>query len=92
MTRNFNTCRHEQLYQLVPSLLRFAADPRIDAMGRTWIFDALRQLTGRELADDIASWAAWYASAYGSTLPGHGPHTNLEEFIAACPWLPHEAP
>ena len=91
MTRHFDTHSRDEIHQLLPSLLRSAADTRIDAVGRTWIFDALRQLTGRNLADDIASWTAWYASAYGANLSAHRPQENLEDFISECPWLPHEA-
>ncbi|HZR28481.1 MAG TPA: hypothetical protein VFA71_06845 [Terriglobales bacterium] len=90
MTRHFDTHSHDEIHQLLPGLLRFAADPKIDAIGRTWIFDALRQLTGRNLADDVASWTAWYASAYGASLSAYRPHENLEDFIADCPWLPHD--
>ncbi len=91
MTRHFETRKNAEIHDLLPSLLHFAADPRIDAVGRTWIFDALRQLTGSNLADDIASWTEWYASAYGTKISAQGPHQNFEEFIAACPWLPHGA-
>jgi len=91
MTRHFETYSHDEIQQLLPGLLRFAADPKIDAVGRTWIFDALRQLTGRNLTDDVASWVTWYAGAYGASISAHHPNGNLEDFIAACPWLPHEA-
>jgi hypothetical protein len=83
--------RGSELRYLIPSLLRSAADPTIDAIGRISIFDALRQLTGRDLTDDIASWAAWYASAYGTALSTQHTRTNIEELIAACPWLPPDA-
>jgi len=81
--------RNTEVQRLIPSLLRSAADPRIDALGRSSIFDALRQLTGHDLTDDIASWTAWYASAYGTALPAQ--RTNIEDLISACPWLPQEA-
>jgi hypothetical protein len=83
--------RGSQLRHLIPSLLCSAADPTIDAIGRISIFDALRQLTGHDLTDDIVGWAAWYASAYGTALPAHHTRTSIEDLIAACPWLPQEA-
>jgi hypothetical protein len=91
MTRHLENYSNHEIHQLLPGLLRSAADPRTDAIGRTWIFDALRHLTGRNLADDVASWTAWYASAYGSSLAAHRPHNNLEELMDACPWLPDGA-
>lgn len=89
MKRHFSAHKDNEVRDLVPNLLRSAADPKTDAVGRTWLFDALRELTGRNLADDVASWTKWYASAYGAKLSTNRPDTNLEEFIAACPWLPH---
>jgi hypothetical protein len=94
MERHFKLHRHDQIdkiRQLVPSLLCSAADPRIDALGRISIFDALRQLTGHDLTDDIDTWIAWYASAYGTALPERRNQTSIEDIIAACPWLPQEA-
>jgi len=73
----------------VSGLLVSAADPAIDAVGRASIFDALRELTGRNLTDDVATWQEWYASTYGIYLSASKPQANLEEFIAACAWLPH---
>ena len=91
MTRHIEAHNSDEIYELLPGLLRFAADPRIDDVGRTWIFDALRRLTGSNLADDIASWTEWYAKAYGTRVSARTLPQNLEEFITACPWLPHEA-
>lgn len=94
MERHLNTHgsdRSNEIKCLIPSLLHSAADPAIDAMGRISIFDALRQLTGHDLTDDIAAWLAWYANAYGSASPAENTRTSIEDFIAACPWLPQEA-
>ena len=91
MTHHIETRKNEEIHTLLPDLLRCAADPRIDAIGRTSIFDALRRLTGSNLADDIASWMEWYSSAYGTKFTVQQSHHNLEEFIAACPWLPYGA-
>jgi hypothetical protein len=52
-------------------LMRFACDPHLDAMTRTWVFDALRDLTGQPLGDDPAAWRAWYASVSGNQLQPH---------------------
>lgn len=91
MTHYIETRKNEEIHTLLPGLLRSAADPRIDAVGRAWIFDALRRLTGSNLADDIATWMEWYANAYGTRVSVSKSHHNLEEFIAACPWLPYGA-
>lgn len=56
----------------VPELVRLAADPRLDAMTRTWVFEALRDLTGQTLPDDIDQWRAWYKRVSGNypAVPG----------------------
>jgi len=58
----------EQRQRMLPELVRFACDPQLDAMTRSWIFDALRNISGQSLGDDPAEWRAWY-SQYSGTLP-----------------------
>jgi hypothetical protein len=53
----------------VPALVRLAADPRLDAITRTWVFDALRELTGEALPDDVDQWRAWYKRISGHYPP-----------------------
>jgi hypothetical protein len=47
---------------ILPELVRFACDPHIDAMTRSWVFDALRDVSGESIGDDPAQWRDWYAS------------------------------
>jgi len=46
----------------VPKLLDFAEDPSLDATTRTWVFQALRDITGQNLPHDAAIWRNWYNS------------------------------
>jgi hypothetical protein len=47
----------------VPRLLDFAQDGAIDAETRTWVFQALRDITGQSLPHDAARWRQWYAAS-----------------------------
>ncbi len=47
----------------VPELVRFSEDPNLDAMTRKWVFQALREITEQNLADDSAAWVHWYAQS-----------------------------
>ena len=53
---------------ILPELIRFACDPHIDAMTRSWIFDALRDVSGQDLGDDPRLWRAWYTALTGQTV------------------------
>ena len=46
----------------VPELVRFSQDPDLDATTRKWVFQALREITLQNLADDPARWASWYGA------------------------------
>jgi hypothetical protein len=65
----------------VPELLRLAADPHLDSMTRTWVFEALRKLTGQALPDDVDQWRTWY-----KRISGEYPNTASDSmrFLA---WL-----
>ena len=52
----------EQRRSAVPRLLDFAQDGALDAETRTWVFQALRDITGQSLPHDAALWRKWYAS------------------------------
>ena len=43
--------RHQRA-KLLPELMRFAGDASLDHITRTWIFDALRDVTGQSLPDE----------------------------------------
>jgi hypothetical protein len=47
----------------VPRLLAFADDGALDAETRTWLFQALRDITGQSLPQDAARWRQWYAAS-----------------------------
>lgn len=44
----------------VPKLLDYAEDMSLDAETRTWVFQALRDITGETLPRDAAAWRHWY--------------------------------
>jgi HEAT repeat protein len=46
----------------VPQLLGFSDDAALDAETRTWVFQALRDITGQTLPHDPAAWRNWYSA------------------------------
>jgi hypothetical protein len=44
----------------VPNLLTFADDPAIDDETRSWVFQALRDITGQSLPHQAGAWRDWY--------------------------------
>jgi hypothetical protein len=44
----------------VPRLLDFAEDPVLDAQTRSWVFQALRDITGQSFGHDPAAWRRWW--------------------------------
>jgi len=55
----------KQRRSVVPKLIDFTDDPSLDAETRTWIFQALRDITGQELPHDSAAWGNWFRSNDG---------------------------
>ena len=53
----------------VPKLLDFADDPGLDAQTKSWVFQALRDITGETLPHDAAAWRNWYRSNDGQWNP-----------------------
>jgi HEAT repeat protein len=53
----------EQRRTAVPRLLDFAQDGGLDADTHTWVFQALRDITGQTLPHDAAAWRQWYAAS-----------------------------
>jgi hypothetical protein len=51
----------EQRRSALPRLLDFAQDGALDATTRTWVFQALRDITGQTLPQDATAWRKWYA-------------------------------
>ena len=53
----------EQRLTAVPQLLDFADDQSLDAQTRSWVFQALRDITRQTLPRDAASWRNWYGAS-----------------------------
>lgn len=49
----------------VPRLLEFADDGSLDDLTRTWVYQALRDITGQTLPHDSRAWREWYAARGG---------------------------
>jgi HEAT repeat protein len=52
----------EQRMRAVPRLVDFAGDGALDDQTRSWVFQALRDITGENLPHDAAAWRAWYGN------------------------------
>jgi HEAT repeat protein len=52
----------EQRMHAVPGLLELADDPSLDATTRSWVYQALREITDVFLPNEPATWRNWYAS------------------------------
>lgn len=44
----------------VPQLLDFAEDATLDDQARSWVFQALRDITGQSLPRQPSAWRDWY--------------------------------
>lgn len=55
----------EQRMKAVPGLLELSDDPSLNATTRSWVYQALREITNESLPNDPATWRNWY-SASGS--------------------------
>jgi hypothetical protein len=53
----------------VPRLLDFAEDFSLDPETRTWVFQALRDITGQTLPHDPGAWRHWYGATDGKWRP-----------------------
>jgi hypothetical protein len=52
----------QQRRSAIPRLLDFAEDNSLDAQTHTWVYQALRDITGQNLSNDPAAWRNWYNS------------------------------
>ena len=50
-----------QRMRAVPDLLKMMDDATLDAATRSWVFQALRDITGASIASDPAAWRAWWS-------------------------------
>src|SRR5215469_4968680 len=52
----------EQRITAVPQLLNFFDDDALDSTTRSWVYGALRLITGAELGNDSNAWRQWWAN------------------------------
>lgn len=52
----------EQRLAAVPELLNLFDDDALDATTRSWVYGALRLITGAELGNDANAWRKWWAN------------------------------
>jgi hypothetical protein len=53
----------EQRMKAVPTLLGYAEDPATNSNTRSWVFQALRDITGESLGSDPSAWRNWWAES-----------------------------
>jgi hypothetical protein len=52
----------QQRMLAVPGLIDLAYDPSLDATTRSWVYQALREITNERMGNDPAAWKNWYSS------------------------------
>lgn len=52
----------EQRMKAVPGLLELTDDPSLNDTTRSWVYQALREITNENFPDDPATWRNWYSS------------------------------
>ncbi|MFZ0637863.1 MAG: HEAT repeat domain-containing protein [Candidatus Acidiferrales bacterium] len=50
----------QQRMNAVPPLIEMAADPSLDATEKSWIYQALSEITGERLGHDPIAWRNWW--------------------------------
>jgi len=58
----------EQRMKAVPGLLELTDDASLDATTRSWIYQALREITNTTLPNDPATWRNWYDTQGSATV------------------------
>ena len=53
--------REQRLHHALPGFLRLMDDVKLDSQTRSWVFHALREITGESIGDDSATWHNWAA-------------------------------
>jgi len=53
----------EQRRSVIPQLLNYADDASLDAQTHSWVYQALRDITGQTRSNDPGAWRSWYSSA-----------------------------
>ncbi len=44
----------------VPEMIQMAEDPSVDTTTRSWVYQALRDITGASVQNDPAAWRSWW--------------------------------
>ncbi len=52
----------EQRMLAVPGLIELAYDPSLDPTTRSWVYQALREITNEHIGNDPAAWKNWYTA------------------------------
>ena len=52
----------EQRMLAVPGLIDLAYDPSLDTTTRSWVYQALREITNEHLGNDPAAWKNWFGA------------------------------
>jgi hypothetical protein len=55
----------EQRHSVIPHLLDYADDSSLDPQTHTWVYQALRDITGKNLPNDSSAWRNWYSATGG---------------------------
>jgi HEAT repeat protein len=55
----------EQRLRAVPELLKMTDDSSLDDATRSWVFQALRDITGAAIAAQPDAWRSWWAQHRG---------------------------
>ncbi|HEV3208491.1 MAG TPA: HEAT repeat domain-containing protein [Terriglobales bacterium] len=55
----------EQRHSVIPHLLDYADDSSLDSQTHTWVYQALRDITGKNLPNDSSAWRNWYSASGG---------------------------
>jgi hypothetical protein len=53
----------EQRHSVIPHLLDYADDASLDPQTHGWVYQALRDITGKNLPNDSSSWRNWYSTS-----------------------------
>ena len=63
----------QQRLTAVPELLNFFDDDALDSTTRSWVYGALRMITGAEIGNDADAWRKWWAKRDTSNHNAHRP-------------------
>lgn len=73
----------EKRKHILPELICFASDPQLDFMTHSWIFDALREISGQDFGHDSLAWRNWYKTVTGESIA----HAQSSHALISEAWL-----